>query len=190
MKEKSLLSKSAIEKIEEELSSYTIDLSEDITEDGILGMLETISKIQRYQERVDGLRGKAEWNQTALKNIVYKLKMEIEIEVNGLLINDEFVKKQSSKEMRIAAAYQNETVKELNESLIKFTSFFNNAKTLCKRINDKDSFLQGSYDKLSRQLKGVELGWQIGAVGKDEIDRIIGAICDAKSAIQFKENRR
>ena len=176
-----ILNKKDYEKLQNEIDDISIDLHGDIVETGIKDMLNTISTIVKYQQRVEGIKSDAEWNKVILRNLRDTLKQKYEAREENYLSTDKEVQKQSSRELRYAKAHSKKDMKKLKKKLETVKRKYNKAKAFANIVNQKYEFLEGMYSKISRQLSGLKHAWMMGDISHGEIEKMIKEVVEKKN---------
>lgn len=178
-----LLTKKDYNDFRNQLDDMQIEIHKDIVETGIVEMLNMVSKIADYQNRIDGIRGEVEWNKVILRNLKESLEQKYEAKEERYLTEDDEVKKQSSNELRYAKAHNKKDMKKLKEKLDKVKRKYNKAKALANIVKNKYEFLEGVYAKISRQLSGVKQAWLMGDISFEEVEKMIQEVVEGKGKI-------
>lgn len=183
---KKIFRKEDYDRIEKIIDDITVMLTDDICNTPLLDMVNEIGIIQAKQETLEGLKTDVEFNLVVLKNILDRLKDNYSHREEFLLINDPAVKDQSSKELRLAKAHEDDKIKEIASGVRKISNMLNKAKAIKSRVDGKYNFLESSYEKLSRQLSGVKQVWEMAEIDEESLDKMIGKVENLKGTSKGK----
>jgi len=175
-KEVKILTEANLARYRAYLEDIKLKIPEAIEKKGILEATRTISKIQAYQNSLIGYAEDVAYSIAALKALKNKLTAQYEEKEAYLLVNDPKVKKQSSKELRFAKAHEKKSMRQISANLLTVKNKLVKSEALLKAIKDKYEFLEGSYEKLSREISAVKTALLVGGISELEIEKITQGI--------------